>query len=143
LGLLFITKSAQEHEKSSAEKPAAADAEKPADADACAEKTAEDAADSKPSEEAAPTYYCTHCGVDVHSASELTSHLEARHQTFLENLFKLFPQAAFLNYLFTAVFRIRIRIRIRWAPGSGSRRGKISPKKEEKVSLKTRNFFTN
>jgi hypothetical protein len=31
----------------------------------------------------------------------------------------------------------RIRIRIRWAPGSGSRRGKISTKKEEKVSLKT------
>jgi hypothetical protein len=126
LGLLFITKSAQEEEKSAkpvaasaeppaetadAEKPAeaadaeklsdAADAEKPAEA-ADAEKPSEAAEAEKPVEaaeaeksaetEETPTYYCTHCRVYVKSASELTSHLEASHQTFLENLFKLFPQ---------------------------------------------------
>jgi hypothetical protein len=32
-------------------------------------------------------------------------------------------------------------IRIQWAPGSGSRRGKISHNKEEKLSMKIRNFF--
>ena len=49
------------------------------------EKPAADAEDS-------PTYYCTHCRVYVTSASELNSHLEAKHQPFVENIFKLFPQ---------------------------------------------------
>jgi hypothetical protein len=46
------------------------------------------------------------------------------------------------NLLLKPVFQIRIRICIRRALGSGSRRGKISPQKEEKLSLKTRKNMT-
>ena len=45
-----------------------------------------------PSADENPTYFCTHCKVTVASAAELKTHLEAQHQTFLQNLFKLFPQ---------------------------------------------------
>jgi len=44
-------------------------------------------------EEDNPSLYCTHCSLYVSTATELLSHLEAKHPPFLQNIFKLFPQA--------------------------------------------------